>query len=524
MSNILFKCQQCDKEYDIPKSLPCGNSICSVCLLKSCGNEEKLLKCNFCNNVHEVPVNGFPTNIILFQLMGMKNESSIEKKVDLKDVDFATEINQIDLNLKSLKESSTNVIKSKFQEIRDEIIARSELLAKSLYDYTDIALNDIDIYESRLLNTIENSDSFEKKLKEIKKEIESKCFNSDLLSDNIKSLNNQITSEIENVPKLNIIDEEKFQYELSSVELDRALVCKLKLFDEIKFEKIGNKISSFKTTINYKPNDTQTLYDYKNFVSSLENEMIVIGLNLKIKSSAKPTSSNSTGFCYKLKIVIFDKNGQIFNELPVDNKINEKFKQLEHFVAYRDFIYCIYIDSSMQYCLRIFNSKFETIKDMKFNSIIKSIAISDDSIIYILYNILSVDLFDLNFEKLASFGQLIDESESFYLEASKEIFIQNDKIYVRLNNEKSIKILERGSGLLLKTIEVDLENSILQINKLSKIIVANRLTKKLSLYDENGKLICENELSNIQNISTFFITSENLFVINDFPNRVLYVF
>jgi hypothetical protein len=520
MSNNLFKCQQCDKEYDIPKSLPCGNSVCSACLLQTCSNNEKLFNCKFCNSDHEVPVNGFPTNIILFQLMN--NESSAEKTVDLKESKFKKEINEIDLNLKSLKENTTNLIKSKFHEIRDEIIARSELLAKSLYDYTETALNDIDVYESHILNKRKISDNFEQKLNEIKNEVDRKS--SDSICDNIKCLNDLIKLEIEKVPKLNIFDEEKFQYELSNVELDRTLVCKLKLFDEIKFEKMANKINNFNKIINYKPNDTQTIYDYKNFASSLDNEMIVVGLNLKIKSTAKPTPSNSTGFCYKLKIIIFDNAGQIINELPLANVINEKFKQLEHFLAYRDFIYCIYIDSNMQYCLKIFNSKFETVKDMKFNSIIKSIDISDDSIIYILYNILSVDLFDLNFEKLASFGQLIDESEPFYLESSKEIIIQNDKIYICLNNEKSIKILERSSGLLLKTIDIDLENCILQVNSLSKILAVNRINKKLLLYDENGKLICENELINIQNISSFFITNENLLVVNDFPNRILYVF
>ena len=119
---------------------------------------------------------------------------------------------------------------------------------------------------------------------------------------------------------------------------------------------------------------------------------------------------------------------------------------------------------------------------------------------------------------------LIDESEPFYLESSKEIFIQNDKIYICLNNEQSIKILERSSGILLKTIDIDLENCILQVNALSKILAVNRINKKLLLYEENGKLICENELINIQNISSFFITNENLLVVNDFPNRVLYVF
>ena len=521
----LFKCQQCDKEYDIPKSLPCGNTVCNACLLKT--NDEKIFKCIFCTNDHEIPKDGFPTNVILFQLLSISNESSAtvfdkNETLNPSDFDMEKEISEIDSNIKSFKENSNSLIKVKFQEIRDEIIARSEFLAKSLYDYTETVLNDIDLYETELMSKFENSDNFEQKLNDLKSEVETKIDNNSLI-DVAKSLNNSVKTETDKISKLNIFDEEMLQYEISNRDLDRELVCKFKLYDEIKFDKTDHKITKFKGIINYKSNDAQAVYDYKNFVSSLDNDKIVVGLNMKIKSTTKPTSTNSTGYCYKLKIIIFNYDGQIVSELPMNNEVHEKFKQLEHFIAHRDYIYCVYVDSNMQYCLKIFNSKFESIKDIKFNSIIKSITINGDSI-YVLFNILSVDLYDLNFVKLASFGQLIDESEPFYLESAKEIFIQNDKIYLRLNNDKSIKILERSSGILLKTIEIDLENSILQVNRLSKIVLANRITKKLSIFDENGKLVSENELNTIQNISAFLITSDNIFIFNDFPSRTVYVF
>ena len=518
-NNKLFKCQKCDKIYDIPKSLPCGNTICNICLLND--NVEKVIKCHFCENDHEVPVNGFPTNIILFQLMSMNMQSALDEKEEKKKDSIEKEINDIELNLNLLKEKSCSVVKSKFQDIRDEIIARSEYLAKSLYDYTEAFLNDIDLYESQLMNDMAVKDLLNEKFNELKKELEVES-NNESLNEQVKSLNSMIKSKIEDIPNLSILDEEKFQYELSCGNLDRSVVCKLKLYDIIKFQKMNYKISDFKATISYKSNDLQqAFYDYKYFVSALDNEKIAVGLNLKLKSTTKTT----TGFCYKLKVIIFDYKGQILNELPVEHEINQKFKQLEHFIAYKDFIYCSYIDCDMQYCLKIFNLEFKTVKDIKFNSIIKSLAISnDDSRIYALFNILNVNIFDLNFEKIGSFGQLIDENEPFYLESAKEMLIQNDKIYLRLNNDKFIRVLDRCSGVLLKTIEIELENCSLQVNKLEKIVLVNRLEKKLLIYDENGKLVCENELINIQNVSSFFITNENLFVVNDFLAKQIYVF
>jgi hypothetical protein len=512
-NNKLFKCRKCSKTYDIPKSLPCGNTICNSCLL---ANDTNVLKCPFCTNDHDIPPqNGFPTNIILFQLMNI-DEPIIGKNdlVPLNDL-VESEFKEIDSKLKSLKESSIDLMKLKFDEIRDEIISRSEYLAKNLSEYTEIMLNDIDIYESYLIDEMKIGKNFDEKLNELKLESKTNC---ETLLDRAKSLNSSIEMEIVQLPSLNLIDTEKFQYEVSNVDLDSLLICKLKLHDVLKFEMMSNKINNFQTTISYKPNDAQLIYDYKNFVSALGNRKIVLGLNVKVK-----VANSSVASSYKLKILVFNNSGQLENEMPLEHEINEKFKQLEYLVAYRDLIYCVYIDNDLKYCLKIFDSKFQTIKDLKFNSIIKSLAISGTRI-YALFNILNVNVYDLNFDKLDSFGQLVDENEPYYFEDAKEIFIQNNKIYLRHSNDKLIKILDEQTGFLLKNIEINLDNCFLQVNKLSKIVVINRLKKKLIVFDEYGKLVCENELINIQNVSSFCITSENFYIINDFPSKMTYVF
>ena len=126
---------------------------------------------------------------------------------------------------------------------------------------------------------------------------------------------------------------------------------------------------------------------------------------------------------------------------------------------------------------------------------------------------------------LGLFAMVTPEAKTaFYFEDAKEIFIQNNKIYLRHSNDKLIKILDEQTGFLLKNIEINLDNCFLQVNKLSKIVVINRLKKKLIVFDEYGKLVCENELINIQNVSSFCITSENFYIINDFPSKMTYVF
>jgi len=66
LKNNILNCDQCKvpfNDYDQPRILPCGETICSICLLKI---EKKAINqkfnCNLCLNDHSIPDNGFPIN------------------------------------------------------------------------------------------------------------------------------------------------------------------------------------------------------------------------------------------------------------------------------------------------------------------------------------------------------------------------------------------------------------------------------------------------------------------------------
>ena len=70
--NKLFICQKCNQKYDVPRLLPCGETICSYCveIIELTNSNE--IKCPMCEVNHVKPSNGFPLNKAIFNLMNEK--------------------------------------------------------------------------------------------------------------------------------------------------------------------------------------------------------------------------------------------------------------------------------------------------------------------------------------------------------------------------------------------------------------------------------------------------------------------
>ncbi len=66
LQNNILKCDQCKEPlnaYDQPKFLPCGETICSSCVVKiEKVAFNKKFKCNICLEDHSIPDNSFPIN------------------------------------------------------------------------------------------------------------------------------------------------------------------------------------------------------------------------------------------------------------------------------------------------------------------------------------------------------------------------------------------------------------------------------------------------------------------------------
>ena len=69
--NDTLLCQHCKGRLDIPKILPCGETICSFCV-SSLKVVDKIFDCVACKQKHEMPKDGLLNNIALLKILSIK--------------------------------------------------------------------------------------------------------------------------------------------------------------------------------------------------------------------------------------------------------------------------------------------------------------------------------------------------------------------------------------------------------------------------------------------------------------------
>ena len=70
--NNALLCKQCEGRLDIPKILPCGETICSYCEISIQVNENNMFDCLVCKDKHEMPKNGFLISKALSEILSIK--------------------------------------------------------------------------------------------------------------------------------------------------------------------------------------------------------------------------------------------------------------------------------------------------------------------------------------------------------------------------------------------------------------------------------------------------------------------
>ena len=60
--NEALICKHCEGRLDTPKTLPCGETICSFCEKSLQVNNDQIFDCLVCKDKHEMPKNGFKIN------------------------------------------------------------------------------------------------------------------------------------------------------------------------------------------------------------------------------------------------------------------------------------------------------------------------------------------------------------------------------------------------------------------------------------------------------------------------------
>lgn len=144
MNYHLIECKICDDTFQEPVTLPCCHNIC-----KKHETVGKKISCPECNEIHEIPTNGFPPNLLARDLLnrkfdclelGPEHNEAIRTYMQLKDL--------ID-EFKLLRDNSGLAVTKAFDDIRNKVDLHREEAKKKIDDDALELIKELDEYESK---------------------------------------------------------------------------------------------------------------------------------------------------------------------------------------------------------------------------------------------------------------------------------------------------------------------------------------------------------------------------------------
>lgn len=232
----LLKCDQCDKIFiddEKPKSLPCGNSICSDCELQM---EEKAInmkfKCGMCSNDHIIPEEGFGINKIIQSLISAQPKRiSRGRQYEILTI----HIKNMEILMRDLVASIENGIDS----IKDQSLKQKQLIELTI--------------ENRIKELRELNKKLQERMDSIEKDNIQNFSNK---IDSIKQKNNVIIEETKKFLVKNIEYLKEYQIDDNQIEASNQMAEKLIL--KLEKEKKTMNASIFNDVlINFKPSEEQ---------------------------------------------------------------------------------------------------------------------------------------------------------------------------------------------------------------------------------------------------------------------------
>ena len=178
LQNEILKCDQCNvpfNAYDQPRSLPCGDTICSACVAKierEATNQK--FKCSICKRDHYIPEEGLALNkkicaLITAEPMEISRGENYERlQNNLKNIKMISQL------LWSDYENGVDIIKEYFNEQIRLIQLSTENKIEQIHTLSDELIAFIREYEKDCIQSYLNKhESTKVNMKKIIKETES---------------------------------------------------------------------------------------------------------------------------------------------------------------------------------------------------------------------------------------------------------------------------------------------------------------------------------------------------------------
>jgi hypothetical protein len=169
--NDTLLCNKCEGKLDIPKCLPCGEVICSLCESLIHVQDNKF-DCIVCEEKHEMLIKGLPTIKPLLKILSMKlSKVSRGKAFDslLKLLD------EIEIKQRYFKlgiENSTDLVNTHCMDLRNDVQLTAEEAIQQINDLSGKIIEEIDEYEQKLIEYNKTNSKLLDEFNAIAKELE----------------------------------------------------------------------------------------------------------------------------------------------------------------------------------------------------------------------------------------------------------------------------------------------------------------------------------------------------------------
>jgi uncharacterized protein YutE (UPF0331/DUF86 family) len=166
--NQLLKCEKCNQRYIQPRSLPCGEHICTNCLEnlieeQSAKQSGKFICC-YCSKEHYMPEEGFPISKKLEKLLETKPNQIYRSKA-VEELEKQLRNIKSELNvLKSTLDNGIEKIRERCSLLKHQIQLKAESLIDQINKLSDEMQQEIDKYEKECIESFEKSADIKDKL------------------------------------------------------------------------------------------------------------------------------------------------------------------------------------------------------------------------------------------------------------------------------------------------------------------------------------------------------------------------
>jgi hypothetical protein len=528
----LLICQFCKKHLVVPKTLPCGSTICDQCEEELWYEHDILIACPLCKDDHERPFNGFPVNVTVKNLLKAKPHCAYDEKLYTKSLEV---LDCIDNQMEKLK------MFLKLDKIEDKIHYHCRNLLKSV---------DIKIRE-RKTKLNEFRDSFEEEINKY----ERTCIEN--LKKEPKIIEQEINNEVQklmieadsklitlrqNFKRIDLDEDDLRKMIVEAHELNNKLISSQNLHDFFAFS--GEPLLFRKSNVDILKEHIGELYASKQ--TNLNSERIkssaVVSFNYKngsiiCRSAITPVNADkvailylmytneslSNSLNYQIRLRLYHRtSGKLLNEKTELH--NTQSISCLSIASLDSRIYTLCEDQNDDYWLKTYDVELNLMKAVQLHFQTLSIQTSSNNRLNIIATQAPfIRVYDKELKQLNAFGQNEDPHEPYFIKNFEKIQFQNELIFV-YDEDSTVYVILLDSGFLLKKIQVNQSNCLFQVDQSLRIVLLNPSIKTFFIYDLNAELIDQFEIKDFENISLFTIIRDGSLAVNDSINGIIKIY